>query len=537
MTSRLFFIWAVCLALSFYPGQADADIGGLLSQWQQMDPGAYGNSRASVEKLKKQQEKQFKDQIDKAFQSEFEAVFGKTLKPSQVYDGMKAVEAFAAGDYHYAAKEGGTWVLGIIAPTLNSYVGVVQKTYKLMKAAEKVWVNDLYYTDAYWNAQEIVEEEIRDPDRPYVPSYLFKFNPADPKNAGIKAIWEEMKNRERQMHHQWRSKDDAHKRAVEQICMHNEWKTRLVSALGKMPTDREIFNHFLYRYTSGGHRQKLVEILNFRYLEPLVSREARAVKARFSVAMARAVNAAASAAQEAEKEAGDKKKKEAAQPTPVDPKVIAAKCRQWEAALQVSEFDILNKTAPHQGFVRAKAAFEADKRQYDAILEQIKPDNAEWKALKRQHGPLSEEFQGLAAQMKAIDDIPDDQLSKAQVDTYNSLRQEAKALAEKGNALVARMREIEARMTPLIEKLRPLNNRQIEAKDKAWKAFETKFRTLGRQAGFTGMGQAVSPILADYGFSLEDWNTYYNGAMEKERARRRNKLGPLIQKYDCANRH
>ncbi|MCG8552618.1 MAG: hypothetical protein MI799_19615, partial [Desulfobacterales bacterium] len=511
MRFHRFYVWVVIPVWIMFPCRAWADISGLLSLWQQTDPSGYMSCAPDVEKIKQRQEKQFKAQMDAAFKKEFDAVFGQGLEPSRVYDGMKAVEALTAGDYHAAAKEGGTWVLGIIAPTLNTYVGVVQKTYQLMKAAERIWVKDLYYTDAYFAATQIVDDQMSDSQNPYVPSYLFKFNPGDPKNADIKAVWERMKDRERKMLALWRN----NKAAVHQICFHNEWKTRLVSALGKMPTDREVFNHFLYHYTSGGYRERLVKTLNSQYLEPLMISEARAVKKRFSHAMARAVAAGAKAARSAEKEKAQKQVKGQGQgAVTLDPKLVAAKCKQWQAALWVSEYEILNMVPPYQGFVRAKKAFEAEKRQYDALLARMKPHSAKWEALKRTQDRLHDRFEGLKARMKTIDDVPDSQMTQTLVDDYNALRKEALTLAGKGNALTEQMAAIQAEIMPLVERLRPLDKRVLP-KQKAWEAFEKQIRAMGKNAGYTAMGHLITPILSDYGFNPDLWNTYYNEAMNK----------------------
>ena len=99
---------ALSLLLSVVPGLAiGSDIGDLLSQWQRMDPKGFKKNETAVKKLKDKQEKQFKKNIDNVFKSQFEAVFGTSLKPSQVYDGMKSVEALTSGDYDAAVKEGG----------------------------------------------------------------------------------------------------------------------------------------------------------------------------------------------------------------------------------------------------------------------------------------------------------------------------------------------------------------------------------------------------------------------------------------------
>ena len=279
------------LFLSVLPGFAmESDIGDLISQWQRLDPEGANQNKSAIKKLKDKQEKKFKKQIDKVFKSEFEAVFGKSLKPSQVYDGMKSLEALISGDYDAAVKEGGKWTLGIVAPAVNSYITVVQKTYKLIKGVERVWVNDLYYTDAYFNAIEIIDGNIG--YYRYVPSYLFKFDPADPANRRLKTLWERMKDLERQMFEQWRDGSETNKAAVDLLLYGKGWDARFRSALGKSPSDRQIFNHFLYRYTSGGNREKLVDILIYHYLEPLLKKEAALAKKRFSKAMAKAVTAA-----------------------------------------------------------------------------------------------------------------------------------------------------------------------------------------------------------------------------------------------------
>ena len=281
---------------------ASPDMGDLLSLWQQMDPQGFSRNTTAVKKLKEKKEKKFKDNIDKAFKKEFEAVFGSKAKPSQVYDGLKAVEALVAGDFATGTKEGGKWVLGIVAPGLNSYIGVLQKTHKLIKAVEKAWVNDLYRTDAYYHAMEIIDRA-RIAEPPYIPSYLIKFDHKDPASKGLMHLWNEMRRREKAMYWEWKTKDQAHINALTELGYGSldhispfgaAWQSRFRSALGKVPTEREVFNHFLYYHMSSVDREQIAVNLSVWYLEPLMRREAKAAEEKFSRAMAKAVGAAAS---------------------------------------------------------------------------------------------------------------------------------------------------------------------------------------------------------------------------------------------------
>ena len=280
-TSRalsLLFISALCTHASAL------EWSDLLDAWKEADPNGYGQNQKLVEDFKEDEGKKEKKFIYKAFEDQFKEVFGESVKPSEVYEFMKVADLFADGQFEEGSKEGGKQLMAKLLPKLNTYVTVVEQASKMIGATEQAWVNELYNTDAYLNAVHIISTQINKRDAPYVPSYLIKFDHNAPENAELLRLYRSMQDREAAMFKDWSEKDQAHVEAVEMLTTAN-WAAKLRSALKRDPTERQIFNHFLYRFTTN-QRKQLGETLKDEYLVDLAESEAKLAIKRVSMNMA-----------------------------------------------------------------------------------------------------------------------------------------------------------------------------------------------------------------------------------------------------------
>ncbi len=249
---------------------------------------------AKWEKAKKaaeKNEKDFKKIADEQFQNSFDTVFGKDVfKPSEGLDVLKLIEAASAGDFETAGTVGSDFLIAKYTPGLGQYITVMKAVAKGIKAMEQVWINGLKQSKAYENFISVLYAD-NDYNRPYIPSYMITYM-RNNKTFGtqISKVYDEMRAREDKMYARWMN-DEA---AVDQMML-APWSSRWISARGKVPTTRQMFNYFLYHQVKNAKAQYLEKFGDY-YLEPMVRQEARQQHQRLKNAMQQALNAIAAEA-------------------------------------------------------------------------------------------------------------------------------------------------------------------------------------------------------------------------------------------------
>lgn len=257
--------------------------------------------RTEINKRVAMDDKKVKEALDKVFKDQFEKVFEGDLKPSQVYDVFQFVEAASAGDLDAAMKTGGEFMVGLI-PGVGQYISAMKSLAKGIRMAEQVWINELYQTNAYNNLFSIVNPALREdfnsdsfrpPEpfsrsyggAPYIPSFLIRYAPDAPEAAIMGRLQAHMQRWEASMYEQWRAVDGGW--PVTQL-QQPPWAAKLRSAYGKVLSDREIFNRFLYRIVEPD-RNKILENLRWIYLRPAAMKAALQEKQKINAAVEQAL--------------------------------------------------------------------------------------------------------------------------------------------------------------------------------------------------------------------------------------------------------
>jgi hypothetical protein len=286
----MFFVLALILAGLAAPGARADDWETLLANMSHDDP-ALATKWEKAKKATEKNEKDFKKIADKQFQNSFDTVFGKDVfKPSEGLDLLKVIEAASAGDFENASKVGSEFLIAKYTPGIGQYIVVMKAVASGMKSMEQVWISGLKQSKAYENFTAAM---FADPnyDRPYIPSYMITYM-RNNKTFGpqISKVYDEMRAREDKMYDRWMD-DEA---AVDQMIL-APWASRWISARGKVPTSREMFNYFLYDLVKNSKAQYLEKFGDY-YLEPMVRREAAQQRQRMNNAMQQALDAIAAEA-------------------------------------------------------------------------------------------------------------------------------------------------------------------------------------------------------------------------------------------------
>jgi len=293
----IFILGFALTGLAAPKAHAADDWEAMLASMSHDDP----DMAAKWEKAKKaaeKNEKDFKKIADKQFQNSFDTVFGKDVfKPSEGLDLLKVIEAASAGDFDTAGKVGSEFLIAKYTPGIGQYITVMKAVASGMKSMEQVWINGLKQSQAYKNFITTMFAD-DDYDRPYVPSYMITYM-RNNKTFGpqVSKVYDEMRAREDKMYARWMN-DEA---AVDQMIL-APWASRWISARGKVPTSREMFNYFLYDLVKNSKAQYLEKFGDY-YLEPMVRREARQQRQRMNNAMQQALDAIAAEAAGANKNA------------------------------------------------------------------------------------------------------------------------------------------------------------------------------------------------------------------------------------------
>ncbi|HQP26127.1 MAG TPA: hypothetical protein PLP16_13220, partial [Smithellaceae bacterium] len=303
--SRKFYpaVWliAICCCFSLLlPATASAGWEQVMNAASNLSEDAQ-KKRAEINKRVALDDKKVKEYLDKAFEDQFSKVFEGDLKPSQVYDVLQFVEAASAGDLDSAMKTGGEFMVGLL-PGIGQYISAMKTLAEGIRMAEQVWINELYQTSAYNNLFSIVNPALREnfysdsfrpPEpftrsyggAPYIPSFLIRYAPNAPEAAIMERLQAHMRRWEAAMYEQWRAVDGG--RPVTQL-QQPPWAAKLRSAYGKVLTDREIFNRFLYRIVEPD-RNKILENLRWIYLRPAAMKAALQEKQKINTAVEQAL--------------------------------------------------------------------------------------------------------------------------------------------------------------------------------------------------------------------------------------------------------
>lgn len=173
-----------------------------------------------------------------------ESALGKRFSKSDGETILKSIEAASAGDWEAAARVAGPDLIGRYLPLAGHYIWALQKTNEILQSTIQDWVNDLYKLPQYrWIEQEVESyyaelskiDGFRQLADPYLPSYRLAEGSEEQKR---------MREWEANLFQRWVERTEFNVDELE-----TAYGPRLRQALGRMPTDREIFNHFYYRIT------------------------------------------------------------------------------------------------------------------------------------------------------------------------------------------------------------------------------------------------------------------------------------------------
>ena len=303
--SKKFFPTALLIVIYYcffllLPATASAGWEQVMNAAPNLSEGAQ-KKRAEINQRVAMDDKKVKEALDKIFKDQFEKVFEGDLKPSQVYDVFQFVEAASAGDLDAAMKTGGEFMVGLI-PGVGQYISAMKSLAKGIRMAEQIWIDELYRTDAYNNLFSIVNPALREnfysdsfrpPEpfsrsyggAPYIPSFLIRYAPNAPEAAIMGRLQAHMQRWEASMYERWRTVDSG--RPVTQL-QQPPWAAKLRSAYGKVLTDQEIFNRFLYRIVEPD-RNKILENLRWIYLRPAAMKAAQQEKQKINATVEQAL--------------------------------------------------------------------------------------------------------------------------------------------------------------------------------------------------------------------------------------------------------
>jgi len=173
-----------------------------------------------------------------------EKALGTRIKKSDGETLLKTIEAASAGDWEAAAREGGPAIIGAYVPLLGQYISALTKANEALQAGIRDWMDDLYGLQSYlWlerRVEDLYEQGGRingfvDDGDPYLPSYRLKEGSEEQQR---------MRETEAQLFARWVG---ATTHDVNEL--QTRYGSRIRQVLGRMPTDREIFNHFYHRIT------------------------------------------------------------------------------------------------------------------------------------------------------------------------------------------------------------------------------------------------------------------------------------------------
>jgi len=165
-------------------------------------------------------------------------VLGDNISPSQLLDGMRAIEAIQAGDLKNAFENSAGFIIGLFSSTFGGYLTVHKAAREAATAVIENWVQDLYEHPSYKGVVTVLNKTVLDSakaKKPYIPSYL------SGSNLSIQSA---MQAKESRMYESWVERPEY---AVEELVT-GEWASRIRQATGRgNMTERQVFNAFLVK--------------------------------------------------------------------------------------------------------------------------------------------------------------------------------------------------------------------------------------------------------------------------------------------------
>ena len=165
-------------------------------------------------------------------------VLGDNVSPSQLLDGMRAIEAIEAGDWKNAGENAAGFIIGLFSATFGGYLSVHKAAREAGTAIIENWVQDLYEHPAYRGVVDVLNRTVIDSARmkqPYLPSYLAGSNPS---------LQAAMRARETRMYESWVERPEYD---VETLVT-GEWASRIRQETGRANiSGRQVFNAFLVK--------------------------------------------------------------------------------------------------------------------------------------------------------------------------------------------------------------------------------------------------------------------------------------------------
>jgi hypothetical protein len=165
-------------------------------------------------------------------------VLGDGISPSQLLDGMRAIDAILAGDWTKAGENSAELVIGLFSSTFGGYLNIHKAAREATKAVIENWVQDLYDHPAYKGVVDVLNQHIIDSAKaknPYLPSYLCGSHPSLRNN---------MLERETGMYKIWVDRPGYD---VEDLVT-GRWASRIRQATGRAGlTERQVFNALLVK--------------------------------------------------------------------------------------------------------------------------------------------------------------------------------------------------------------------------------------------------------------------------------------------------
>lgn len=401
--------------LAAFPARAQSDWDALIVQLGQTNPDLVAQWETAKKDAEKN-EKDLKSTSDRYFQSSFDAVFGKDkVKPSDGLEMMKIIEAASSGDIDYASKAGGELFIASYMPGLGQYIAVMKKAAEGIKAAEQMWIDGLNDTKAYQNFMEILYAQPTGRD-PYIPSYMITYLRNNEQfGAQISVIYDDMRAREDQMFRQWVS-DDA---AMTQMLLPG-WASRWISARGKVPTEREMFNYFLYNQVKTSKARYMERFVD-EYVRPLIRQEARLQRQKLAAIMATALT---QISQDVQAEDQDSQSEDVDQ----CPTLLAA---HRQSTQNVKQQERLTTAFYGQVLQTWKARYNAAQDQEHAV------QTRRWAPLHAEEKTLAEERARLDAKKESLA-VLEGELKRLQASFDSSTDDEARAaIGRRGSAKLA----------------------------------------------------------------------------------------------------
>ena len=193
-----------------------------------------GNEEDAWDQLRSLLENTAADQV-----KPLEGAIGKMgMSPSQLLDGMRAIDAIVAGDWKNAGENSAGFVIGLFSSTFGGYLAIHKGAREAGTAIIENWVQDLYDHPAYKGVVKVLNQTILGSAKiknPYLPSYLC---------GGYPAFKKAMQARETMMYQSWVERPEYDVKEL----VTGKWAARIRQETGRGGmSERQIFNALLVK--------------------------------------------------------------------------------------------------------------------------------------------------------------------------------------------------------------------------------------------------------------------------------------------------